>query len=145
MPRKTRTERADWALETTGLTEAADTLVMKFSSGMFQRLGIARALVKKPSILLLDEPTRSLDPAAALQLWSFLRKTAVHGTTVLLATHNFDEAVAVADSLALLRRGVLLNRHGLGQGTTVEELRNFYFRELESISEASDLLPWGVS
>ncbi len=145
VPRKTRTERADWALETTGLTEAADTLVMKFSSGMFQRLGIARALVKKPSILLLDEPTRSLDPAAALQLWSFLRKTAVHGTTVLLATHNFDEAVAVADSLALLRRGVLLNRHGLGQGTTVEELRNFYFRELESISEASDLLPWGVS
>jgi ABC-2 type transport system ATP-binding protein len=127
------------------LNEAADTLVMKFSSGMFQRLGIARALIKKPSILLLDEPTRGLDPAAALQLWKFLRKTAVRGTTVLLATHNFAEAIAVADSVALLRRGVLLEHHRLGQGTTVEELRSFYFREVESINEAPDLLSWGVS
>jgi ABC-2 type transport system ATP-binding protein len=145
VPRETRAERAAWALQTTGLTEAADTLVMKFSTGMFQRLGIARALVKKPSILILDEPTRSIDPAAALQGWNFLRNTAALGTTVLLATHNFDEAVAVGDSVALLRRGVLVNCHRLGRGTTVEELRSSYFREVESISEAADLLPWGVS
>lgn len=145
VPRETRAARTDWALETAGLMEAADTLVMKFSSGMFQRLGIARAVVKKPSILLLDEPTRSLDPAAALQLWTFLRKTAALGTTVVLATHNFDEATAVADSVALLRRGVLLDHHHLGQGTTVDRLRDFYFREVGSIGEAPDLLPFDVS
>ncbi len=145
VPRDIREERVDWALETTGLAEAADTLVMKFSSGMFQRLGIARALVKRPSILLLDEPTRSLDPAAALQLWKFLQKTAKRGVTVLLATHNFDEAAAVGHSIALLRRGVLLDHHHLLEGTTVDDLRSFYFRDLESMDEVPGLLSWGVS
>src|SRR5438128_12065831 len=59
VPRSERTEKVDEVLALTGLTESADTLVMKFSSGMYQRLGMARALIKKPSVILLDEPTRS--------------------------------------------------------------------------------------
>src|SRR5215469_13172654 len=62
--RKVRTERIDELLTRTGLLDAGDTLVMKFSSGMYQRLGIARALIHRPSIVLLDEPTRSLDPGS---------------------------------------------------------------------------------
>src|SRR5438477_2952025 len=61
--------RVDSVLASVGLVDAADKQVMKLSSGMYQRLGIARALIKIPSVLLLDEPTRSLDAAAANRLW----------------------------------------------------------------------------
>ena len=74
IPRKRRAERVDELLARTALGDAADTLVMKFSSGMYQRLGIARALIKRPSVVLLDEPTRSLDPGSAAQFWNLVRE-----------------------------------------------------------------------
>ncbi len=83
-----------------GLEDAADKHAMKLSSGMYQRLGIARALLKKPSVLLLDEPTRSLDPAAASNFWKLIRQLSNSAITVLLATHNFAEAAAVCDRAA---------------------------------------------
>ncbi len=82
----------------------SDKQVMKLSSGLQQRLGIARALIKRPRVLLLDEPTRSLDPAAASQLWILVRRLAHTGTTIVLATHNFEEAVLAADRVAILRK-----------------------------------------
>ncbi|HUK88465.1 MAG TPA: ABC transporter ATP-binding protein [Terriglobales bacterium] len=134
--REQRRERVEWALEKAGLTEAGDTLVMKFSSGMYQRLGIARALLKRPTVLLLDEPTRSLDPAAASRFWTLVRETADAGATILLTTHRFDEAMAVGDAVAVLARGVLAGQHRLGAGVSLEELRAFYFRETEDESPA---------
>jgi ABC-2 type transport system ATP-binding protein len=98
---------------------------MKLSSGMYQRLGIARALIKRPSVLLLDEPTRSLDPSAAGNLWGLVRELSSGGITIVLATHNFAEAVAVADRIAVLQRGELLALRHTG-GLTVEQLRSFY-------------------
>ena len=136
VPRAERSAQAEWALEKTGLTDAGDTLVMKFSSGMYQRLGIARALLKKPAVLLLDEPTRSLDPAAASRFWNLVRETADGGAAVLLTTHHFDEAMAVGDAVAVLSRGALAGLHRLTAGTSIEELRAFYFRETEAGSEA---------
>ncbi len=100
IPRKRRAERVDELLARTGLRDAADTLVMKFSSGMYQRLGIARALIKRPSVVLLDEPTRSLDPGSAAQFWNLVRELPAQSTTVILATHNFNEAVAVGNHVA---------------------------------------------
>ncbi|MGH9580158.1 MAG: ATP-binding cassette domain-containing protein, partial [Terriglobales bacterium] len=88
--RKARPQRIEDVLAAAGLSESGDTLVMKFSSGMFQRLGLARALLKNPSVLLLDEPTRSLDPGGALRLWRLVREAAAGGATVVLATHSFD-------------------------------------------------------
>lgn len=131
IPRTQRRPRIEQALAAAGLTPAADTLVMKFSSGMHQRLGLARALLKQPSVLLLDEPTRSLDPGAALRFWKLVRETAARGATILLATHSFDEAVAVGHSVAILRRGTLLLHQPIERGTTVEEMRAFYFRQAE--------------
>src|SRR5207237_1586313 len=95
VPRKLRPERIDAMLERTGLQDAADTLVMKFSSGMYQRLGTARALIKQPSVILLDEPTRSLDPASTACFWNLVCELADQGATVILTTHSFQEAVAV--------------------------------------------------
>jgi ABC-type multidrug transport system ATPase subunit len=122
-----RAQRIQEVLRDTGLEEHADTLVMKFSSGMYQRLGIARAMVKRPSVLLLDEPTRSLDAATTAHFWTTIRALAERQTTVLLATHNFAEAAAVADRLLLLHRGELLADRSLGDGESAEALRSFYF------------------
>ncbi len=134
--RSERAPRINEVLRDTGLEDQADTLVMKFSSGMYQRLGIARALVKRPSVLLLDEPTRSLDAATATHFWTTIRALASQQTTILLATHNFAEAAAVADRLLLLHHGELLADRSLGDGESADNLRSFYFRITGEIDEA---------
>jgi len=135
VPRRDRAQRIKEVLRDTSLEEQADTLVMKFSSGMYQKLGIARALVKRPTLLLLDEPTRSLDAATTAHCWATIRALARQDTTILLATHNFAEAAAVADRLLLLHRGKLLANRSLGDGETADALRDFYFRLTGEIDE----------
>jgi ABC-2 type transport system ATP-binding protein len=134
--RDERARRIDEVLRDTGLEEQGDMLVMKFSSGMYQRLGIARALVKRPRVLLLDEPTRSLDAANTAHFWTTIRALAEQDTTVLLATHNFAEAAAVADRLLLLHHGELLADRQVADGESAETLRAFYFRMTGEIDEA---------
>jgi ABC-2 type transport system ATP-binding protein len=128
VPRFDRPRRIEQVLRDTGLEEQVDTLVMKFSSGMYQRLGLARSLVKRPSVLLLDEPTRSLDAASTAHFWATIRALARQNTTVFLATHNFAEAAAVAKRLLLLHRGELLADRVLGAGESAEDLRARYFQ-----------------
>jgi ABC-2 type transport system ATP-binding protein len=135
IPRKTRAERVHELLARTGLRDAADTLVMKFSSGMYQRLGIARALIKRPAVVLLDEPTRSLDPGSAAQFWNLVRELPTQGTTVMLATHNFNEAVAVGNQVAVLFKGSLAAERRLSASMRVDELRSFYFQTTGELEE----------
>ena len=139
VPRKYRVQRIDEVLEQTGLVEATDTLVMEFSTGMYQRLGIARALIKRPSILLLDEPTRSLDPASAARFWDLVRGLAGAGSAVLMATHSFHEAIAVGDALAVLDHGKLAGHHQISSHTTVDDLRSFYFAATAGAEEANQM------
>ena len=126
VPRRERRLRVDQMLERVGLAHAANVLAMKFSSGMYQRLGIARALIGQPSIILLDEPTRSLDPASAAAFWELVRDLAATGATIVVATHSFNEAVAVGDSVAVLQEGRLAGSRTL-TGAGVNELSDFYF------------------
>jgi len=128
VPRRERPYRIAEVLCDTGLDEQADTLVMKFSSGMYQRLGLARALIKRPSILLLDEPTRSLDAAATSHLWATIRTFAGQNTTVFLATHNFAEAAALANRMLLLNHGSLLENRRLSGRESADDLRSLYFQ-----------------
>lgn len=97
-------------LTVTGLSDTGAKMVGAFSSGMRQRLLIARALLGRPRVLLLDEPTRSLDPLSAREFRRFLRETVVgaEGCTVLLATHNADEVWDLCDRVGVLERGRLL-------------------------------------
>ena len=125
VPWRNRWDRADEVLADVGLEHHASKQVMKLSSGLHQRLAIARALIKRPSVLLLDEPSRSLDPAAANQLWELIRNLAAQGITVLLASHNFTEAVAVSDRVAILQKGELLGTCTT-RNLTVERLQSYY-------------------
>lgn len=95
------------ALETVKLVDAGDKMVGAFSSGMRQRLLLARALLSRPRVLLLDEPTRSLDPVSAHEFRRMLRDEIVgrNGATVILATHNAEEAFTYCDRVAVLHRG----------------------------------------
>lgn len=127
IPRWARKDYISRLLDTTGLREQSDQLAMTFSSGMYQRLGIARALLKNPPIVLLDEPSRSLDPGSAARLRQLIRELSYRGTTVILATHNFDEAVAVGDQVAVLCRGRLAGKIGVEADLTAARLREFYF------------------
>ena len=144
LDRRERAVAIERVLEETGLTPSGDMLVQKFSTGMYQRLAIARALLKRPSVLLLDEPTRSIDFGAASRLWELLRRTAEAGTTVLLATHNLQEAVAVGAAVTILRSGEVVDHRRLGQDASVEELQQFYLREVEP-EMAEDMIPRGAS
>jgi ABC-2 type transport system ATP-binding protein len=100
--------RAAEALERMDLLPMAGQPAGEYSTGMRQRLGIARALLGRPAVLLLDEPTRSLDPVAASGLHTLIARLAADSrTTVLLATHNFDEAARVCDRVAVLVAGAV--------------------------------------
>jgi ABC-2 type transport system ATP-binding protein len=103
--------RIDEVLGIVGLDSGDSKMVGRFSSGMKQRLLIGRALIPKPQILLLDEPTRSLDPVSARQLRTFLRQEVCRrlGCTVLLATHSADEAFELCDRVAILNKGRILH------------------------------------
>ena len=102
--------RVKEVLDVVGLSDTAEKIVAAFSSGMKQRLLIARALVAQPRVLLLDEPTRSLDPISARGFRAFLREeiSGRQGCTVLLATHNADEVLELCTRVAVLDHGRLL-------------------------------------
>ncbi|GAB4518115.1 MAG: daunorubicin resistance protein DrrA family ABC transporter ATP-binding protein [Anaerolineae bacterium] len=92
-----------------GLDECADEPVSRYSAGQKQRLSLARALLHRPKVLFLDEPSRSLDPRATRQLHGLIQQLRrSHGTTVLLTTHRLDEAEALADRVAIMDRGRIL-------------------------------------
>ena len=113
LPRGEVERRIADLLQVVGLTDTAARMVGTFSSGMKQRLMLARALLARPRILLLDEPTRSLDPLAARRFRQFLKQDIGRGQgcTVLLATHDPDEVRDLCDRVGVLHRGRLV---GLG-------------------------------
>jgi ABC-2 type transport system ATP-binding protein len=108
VPRRQRRERVDEALAAMQLLDVADNLAGTYSGGMVRRLELAQALVNRPSLLILDEPTVGLDPIARDGVWT--RVTDMqneYGMTVLLTTHYMEEADALCDRVALMHHGVL--------------------------------------
>ena len=97
--------RVDEVLEVVDLTDRADDLVKGYSLGMRQRLGIAATLLKRPSLLLLDEPSNGLDPAGIRDVRSLLRRLAGEGTTVLLSSHLLAEVEQVCDEVTIVAHG----------------------------------------
>src|SRR6195256_4746953 len=112
---KVRNELAANLLEKFKLTDRADQMVRGFSGGMQQRLSIARAMMHDPQVLFLDEPSAGLDPQTRILLWQIIREYNQAGKTVLLTTHNMEEADALCQRLAIIDHG-----RGIALGTPAE-------------------------
>lgn len=106
VPRRERRIRVAEALEAMGLREVADRLASTYSGGLVRRLELAQALVGRPELLILDEPTVGLDPVARTEVWRRIEELRGQiGMTVLLTTHYMEEADILCDRVALMHRG----------------------------------------
>jgi len=106
--RRVSRQRADELLAEFGLEHAAKRLVRTYSGGMRRRLDLAAALVARPPILFLDEPTTGLDIRSRIALWDSIEALVESGTTVLLTTQYLDEADRLADRIAVVDQGVVI-------------------------------------
>jgi ABC-2 type transport system ATP-binding protein len=131
--RKPSQDRADELLERFGLTDAANRIVKTYSGGMRRRLDLAAALVARPSVIFLDEPTTGLDPVSRIALWETIEDRVAGGTTVLLTTQYLDEADRLADSIAVIDHGEVI-----AEGTSDELKDRVGGEKLEVTLEDSD-------
>lgn len=117
LPKKLRRERMEELLNYVGLSDRTRDRVRKFSGGMVRRLMIARALMHRPKVLFLDEPTVGLDPQSRRRIWDLIKVMRREGMTVLLTTHYIEEAESLCDRVGIIDHGELI---ALG---TAEELK----------------------
>ncbi|MDI2139301.1 ABC transporter ATP-binding protein [Streptococcus hohhotensis] len=103
-----KAERVNQVLQQVGLADAKDIIAEKLSTGMKQRMFLARALLNAPKILFLDEPTSGLDPTTSKMIHTLLQELKQAGTTIFLTTHDMHEATLLCDRLSLLNKGNLI-------------------------------------
>ncbi|WP_345243667.1 ABC transporter ATP-binding protein [Pontibacillus salipaludis] len=132
-------ERINELVSFVELTGAIDDKVKTYSLGMKQRLGIAQALLHKPSILILDEPTNGLDPKGIRELRSYLRTLADdEGVTVLVSTHLLSEAEMMCDEVLIIQDGKFVKQFSMNEKTESEEQR---VKALFRATSNKDLIP----
>jgi ABC-2 type transport system ATP-binding protein len=115
MPKKERRERTKELLETFSLTAKRNDRTRTLSGGMKRRLILARALMHRPRLLILDEPTAGVDVELRLELWHYVQRINAEGTTILLTTHYLEEAEQLCDRIAFINDGQIV-----AQGTSRE-------------------------
>nr|WP_179503685.1 ABC transporter ATP-binding protein [Nocardioides daedukensis] len=128
IPKKVVNERVDELLEFAMLTEKARATVEELSGGMKRRLTIARSLINKPELLLLDEPTTGLDPQARHVLWDQLYRLKHAGVTLVITTHYMDEAEQLCDRLVVMDKGVVA-----AEGSPLQLIREHSTREVAEL------------
>ncbi len=128
--------RASELLEQFDLVDAADRVIKTYSGGMRRRLDLASALIARPRLLILDEPTTGLDPRSRLSMWSIIRELVQAGTTVLLTTQYLEEADELADSIVVVNHGKIIAR-----GTPSELKRQVGGARIEVIAHRPEDIP----
>lgn len=118
IPRDQLNQRIDEALERVRLTDVADRRVSTFSRGMRQRLGLADVLIKRPQLIIMDEPTQGLDPELAREFLDLIRSLKEEGITILLSSHLLPQVQVICDRVGLFRQGRMVL-----QGTVSELAR----------------------
>ena len=128
MPKRERRERTRELLETFSLTDKRDERTRTLSGGMKRRVVLARAMMHRPRLLILDEPTAGVDVELRLELWHYVQKINQEGTTILLTTHYIEEAEQLCDRIAFINEGRIV-----GEGTS-EALSNLY--DVDNLEDA---------
>ena len=126
MPKADRKERVEELLEAFSLVEKRDQRTRTLSGGMKRRLILARALMHRPRLLILDEPTAGVDVELRLELWHYVQEVNRQGTTILLTTHYLEEAEQLCDQIAFINEGEIV-----AQGTSPELAGRFGVETLE--------------
>lgn len=135
IPKDEATRRADELLEFVQLTEKRDVSVDKLSGGMKRRLILARALVNRPDLLILDEPTIGLDPQARHLIWEKLRSLQAKGNTIVMTTHYLDEAARLCDRLVIMDNGKILV-----EGAPADLVRKHAGSEIVEVEGSDDVV-----
>ena len=120
MPKRDRRERIKELLEAFSLTDKRDERTRTLSGGMKRRLMLARALMHRPRMVILDEPTAGVDIELRLELWHYIQRVNNEGTTILLTTHYLEEAEQLCDRIAFINHGEIV-----AEGST-DELTSHY-------------------
>jgi len=115
MPKRERRERTKELLETFSLVEKKDDRTRTLSGGMKRRLILARALMHRPRLLILDEPTAGVDVELRLELWHYVQQVNQEGTTILLTTHYLEEAEQLCDRIAFINQGEIVAEGSSGE------------------------------
>lgn len=126
MSREDRRERVDRLLEDFSLTDKRRERTRNLSGGMKRRLILARALMHRPRLLILDEPTAGVDVELRLELWQYVQRINAEGTTILLTTHYLEEAEQLCSRIAFINHGELV-----AEGTSAQLARRFGVETLE--------------
>jgi ABC-2 type transport system ATP-binding protein len=126
MPKRERRERARELLEDFSLTEKRDERTRTLSGGMKRRLILARAMMHRPRLLILDEPTAGVDVELRLELWHYVQRINQEGTTILLTTHYLEEAEQLCDRIAFINEGEIV-----AEGSSEELASSFGVANLE--------------
>jgi len=135
MPKREAVQRAEELLDFIGMTERADARIDHLSGGMKRRLMIARALLHRPRLLVLDEPTTGLDPQVRQEIWQKLEELRrVSGVTILLSTHYMDEAEKLCERLVVMDQGKIL-----ANGTPKELVLSRVSRYALEVRDVADL------
>jgi ABC-2 type transport system ATP-binding protein len=135
--------RAEELIDAFGLRSKRDTRAPRLSGGQRRRLLLARALMHRPRLVILDEPTAGVDFELRQELWRYIRRLHAEGTTILLTTHYLEEAEELCDEIALIHAGHLIARdsaHGLREHFGVDRLEDVYVKAMASAAvPAEDL------
>ena len=133
-------QRADEMIDTFDLRAKRDVRTPKLSGGMRRRLLLARALMHRPRLVILDEPTAGVDFELRMELWRYIRRLHAEGTTIFLTTHYLEEAEALCEDVALIRGGRLIARDrpdALREAYGVASLADVYVKAMAAGSTSS--------
>ena len=117
----------DTLVDRLGIGAFAGTTVRRLSGGQKQRVALAAALVGRPQVAFLDEPTAGLDPHARLDVWDLVRETRDTGCAVIVTTHSFEEAQRLADQIVIVHHGRVVAQGDLAELTAKGSLEDLYF------------------
>ncbi|MCX7116147.1 MAG: ABC transporter ATP-binding protein [Gammaproteobacteria bacterium] len=129
-------------LKQLGLTDKRHQIVRYLSGGMKRRLMIARALMHRPSILILDEPTAGVDIEIRHSMWEFLKETNERGTTIILTTHYLEEAEQLCKNVAIIHQGDIIENTSISHLLSTLTQQTFIFNTSHRIKKCPDLSPF---